>query len=96
MKKCRPYVVVSNDGANKSGTIMLVVPLTIVLKRLDMPTHAVVCGKDAAPVMALCEQVRPTDCYEYPVEFRMLPHAMDEIDLALRNAFWFKEGDHNA
>lgn len=56
----RPVIVVSNNTANKYSPLISVVPLTSTLKRVDIPTHAVIHSLGLVS-MVLCEQVMTID-----------------------------------
>lgn len=62
----RPVVIISNDMNNKFGAVIHFVPLTTKLKKLELPTHALLESdflKD--PSMALCEQTEMMDKNEF-------------------------------
>ena len=59
----RPVVVVQNNLANKHSPTIIVVPITTVLKRMELPTHIPISKnrflkKDS---MILVEQIRAID-----------------------------------
>lgn len=58
----RPVVIASNNASNIFSSIIHVVPLTSVVKRLDLPVHKVVDATFLYKTsMAECEQVRLVD-----------------------------------
>lgn len=65
-KGIRPYVVVSNNRANKHSTVITVVPLsTKISKKRYLPTHCFVSANKSEGItyhsIALCEQVTALD-----------------------------------
>ena len=61
----RPVIVVSNEASNKYSTTITVVPLTSIIKRIDIPTHVLIPvteeRKLVKPTMVLAEQVMTID-----------------------------------
>ena len=61
----RPVIVVSNEASNKYSTTVTVVPLTSIIKRIDIPTHVLIPvaeeRKLVKPTMVLAEQVMTID-----------------------------------
>ena len=52
----RPVLVISNDMANRNSPIITVIPMSSKLKKLELPVHIPVTGKD-------CEMLRD-ECLE--------------------------------
>jgi len=59
----RPVVVVQNNLANKHSPTLIVVPITTVLKKLELPTHIPIKknGFLKRDSMILVEQIRAID-----------------------------------
>lgn len=87
----RPWVIVQNNVGNQHSPTTIVVPLTTVFKRMDIPTHAAVIENNLRPSVAHCEQVRVidiSDSWEYVCT--LSPINMTHIDKALSNTFFFE------
>ena len=53
----RPVLVISNDMANRNSPIITVIPMSSKLKKLELPVHIPVTGKD-------CEMLRDEELEE--------------------------------
>ena len=62
-QKDRPYLIVSNDLANKNSSVLTGVPLTSNLCKKKLPTHCIITIENICnnpPIrtnIALCEQI---------------------------------------
>lgn len=90
----RPWIVVSNDVAIENSPVLLMVPLTGHIQRLDIPSYIPLIWQGIHGSMALCEQVRPMDVRLNEWEYiSTLPkEIMEHIDKAITAAFFFKGG----
>ncbi|MBQ3972432.1 MAG: type II toxin-antitoxin system PemK/MazF family toxin [Selenomonadaceae bacterium] len=57
----RPVVIVSNDICNEVNSIVTVAPMTRQMKRLALPTHAVILAPDGGRSIVLAEQIMTID-----------------------------------
>lgn len=59
--RTRPVIVVQNDHGNEHSNTVIIVPLTTVIKREDLPTHFTIkadqYGNQLRNSQVLCEQV---------------------------------------
>lgn len=93
----RPWVVVQNNLGNRFAPTTLLVPLTTKIKRLDLPTHAIVWYDNLECSMAECEQVRVVDQGDnWDYICTLSSDIMSDVDMALRNAFFYERGAENA
>ena len=89
----RPVVVVQNNLANKHSPTIIVVPITTVLKRMDLPTHIPISKnrflkKDS---IILVEQIRVIDKKRLKAYLGHLkPEQMKLVDNAIVNIFELK------
>lgn len=89
----RPVVVVQNNLANKHSPTIIVVPITTVLKRMELPTHIPISKnrflkKDS---MILVEQIRAIDKKRLKAYLGYLkPEQMKLVDNAIVNIFELK------
>lgn len=89
----RPVVVVQNNLANKHSPTIIVVPITTVLKRMELPTHIPISKnrflkKDS---MILVEQIRAIDKKRLKAYLGHLkPEQMKLVDNAIVNIFELK------
>ena len=89
----RPVVVVQNNLANKYSPTIIVVPITTVLKRMELPTHIPISKnrflkKDS---MILVEQIRAIDKKRLKAYLGHLkPEQMELVDNAIVNVFELK------
>jgi len=89
----RPVVVVQNNLANKHSPTIIVVPITTVLKRMELPTHIPISKnrflkKDS---MILVEQIRVIDKKRLKAYLGYLkPEQMKLVDNAIVNIFELK------
>ena len=89
----RPVVVVQNNLANKHSPTIIVVPITTVLKRMELPTHIPISKnrflkKDS---MILVEQIRVIDKKRLNAYLGYLkPEQMKLVDNAIVNIFELK------
>ena len=85
----RPVVVVQNNLANKHSPTIIVVPITTVLKRMELPTHIPISKnsflkKDS---MIIVEQIRAIDKKRFKAYLGHLkPEQMKLVDNAIANA----------
>lgn len=85
----RPVVVVQNNLANKHSPTIIIVPITTVLKRMELPTHIPISKnrflkKDS---MILVEQIRVIDKKRLKAYLGHLkPEQMKLVDNAIVNA----------
>ncbi len=85
----RPVVVVQNNLANKHSPTIIVVPITTVLKKMELPTHIPISKnrflkKDS---MILVEQIRAIDKKRLKAYLGHLkPEQMKLVDSAIVNA----------
>lgn len=85
----RPVVVVQNNLANKHSPTIIVVPITTVLKKMELPTHIPISKnrflkKDS---MILVEQIRAIDKKRLKAYLGHLkPEQMKLVDNAIVNA----------
>ena len=90
----RPVVVVQNNLANKHSPTIIVVPITTVLKRMELPTHIPISKnrflkKDS---MILVEQIRAIDKKRLKAYLGHLkPEQMKLVDSAIVNAVDLKD-----
>lgn len=89
----RPVVVVQNNLANKHSPTIIVVPITTVLKRMELPTHIPI-GKNRflkKDSMILVEQIRVIDKKRLKAYLGYLkPEQMKLVDNAIVNIFELK------
>ena len=89
----RPVVVVQNNLANKHSPTIIVVPITTVLKRMELPTHIPISKnrflkKDS---MIIVEQIRAIDKKRLKAYLGHLkPEQMKLVDNAIVNIFELK------
>ena len=89
----RPVVVVQNNLANKHSPTIIVVPITTVLKRMELPTHIPISKnrflkKDS---MILVEQIRAIDKKRLKAYLGHLkPEQMKLVNNAIVNVFELK------
>lgn len=89
----RPVVVVQNNLANKHSPTIIIVPITTVLKRMELPTHIPISKnrflkKDS---MILVEQIRAIDKKRLKAYLGHLkPEQMKLVDNAIVNIFELK------
>ena len=89
----RPVVVVQNNLANKHSPTIIVVPITTVLKRMELPTHIPISKnrflkKDS---MIIVEQIRAIDKKRLKAYLGHLkPEQMKLVDNAIVNVFELK------
>ena len=57
----RPVVIISNDVCNEVSSVITVAPLTSRMKRLNLPTHAVIDTPDGGQSVILAEQIMTID-----------------------------------
>lgn len=61
----RPVIIVQNDIGNKYSPTVIVLPITSELKKINMPTHAIIHKSDENGLnvdsMVLAEQIRVID-----------------------------------
>lgn len=57
----RPVVIVSNDICNEVNSVITVAPMTRQMKKLNLPTHAIVDGPDGGQSVVLAEQIMTID-----------------------------------
>lgn len=90
----RPWVIVQNDIGNFHSPTTLLCPMTHKLKRLDLPTHAIVYGMNGSkPSMVLCEQVRVMDVSpDWKYATTLSKADMNKIDRSLWYAFFQGSG----
>lgn len=80
----RPYVVVSNDTGNHFSEICLAVPLTMKIKKLTMPTHAVLNFHGS---MMMCEQIHTIRQVDIDrVAYHLGRHDMAKVDRCLKSS----------
>ena len=80
----RPYVVVSNDIGNHYSGICLVVPLTMKIKKLTMPTHAVLNFHGS---MMLCEQIHTIQQADIDrIAHHLSKTDMEKVDKCLKSS----------
>ena len=89
----RPVVVVQNNLANKHSPTIIIVPITTVLKRMELPTHIPISKnrflkKDS---MILVEQIRAIDKKRLKAYLGHLkPEQMKLVNNAIVNVFELK------
>ena len=89
----RPVVVVQKNLANKHSPTIIIVPITTVLKRMDLPTHISISKnsflkKDS---MIIVEQIRAIDKKRLKAYLGHLkPEQMKLVDDAIVNVFELK------
>ena len=89
----RPVVVVQKNLANKHSPTIIIVPITTVLKRMELPTHIPISKnrflkKDS---MILVEQIRAIDKKRLKAYLGHLkPEQMKLVDNAIVNVFELK------
>ena len=57
----RPVVIISNDICNEVNSIVTVAPMTRQMKRLALPTHALILAPDGGQSIVLAEQITTID-----------------------------------
>ena len=57
----RPVVIISNDICNEVNSIVTIVPMTRQMKRLALPTHAIILAPDGGQSIVLAEQIMTID-----------------------------------
>ena len=57
----RPVVILSNDICNEVNSVITVVPMTRQMKKLNLPTHAVIDAPDGGQSVVLAEQIMTID-----------------------------------
>lgn len=85
----RPVVVVQNNLANKHSPTIIVVPITTVLKRMELPTHIPISKNRFLKKnsMILVEQIRAIDKKRLKAYLGHLkPEQMKLVDSAIVNA----------
>lgn len=89
----RPVVVVQNNLANKHSPTIIVVPITTVLKRMELPTHIPISKNKflKRDSMILIEQIRAIDKKRIKAYLGHLkPEQMKLVDNAIVNIFELK------
>ena len=91
---CRPVVVVSNDVGNSHADVLVVLPMTTHLKKLNQPTHVAMTAEDLTDTnparrfqtsMVLAEQITTISKSALCSYIgRMTDAAMERIDTAVR------------
>lgn len=82
----RPALVVSNDVGNNYSKILIVAPMTGILKKLQLPTHVILngYGLDYTSVV-MCEQLQTINKDEVTKKIGSLNQEdLSKIDTALR------------
>ena len=85
----RPVVVVQNILANKHSPTIIVVPITTVLKRMELPTHIPISKNNflKKDSMVIVEQIRAIDKKRLKAYLGHLkPEQMKLVDNAIANA----------
>ena len=82
----RPYLIVQNNVENYYSPTTIVVPLTTQLRKIRLPTQALVRHRLLRPSAVLCENIITVDLEQQPYEYRctLSQNAMDRVDRALR------------
>lgn len=57
----RPVVIISNDICNEVSSVVTVAPMTRQMKKLNLPTHAVIDTPDGGQSVVLAEQIMTID-----------------------------------
>jgi len=57
----RPVVIISNDICNEVSSVVTVAPMTRQMKKLNLPTHAVIDTPDGGQSVVLAEQIMAID-----------------------------------
>ena len=57
----RPVVIISNDICNEVNSIVTIAPMTRQMKRLALPTHAIILALDGGQSIVLAEQIMTID-----------------------------------
>jgi len=85
----RPVVVVQKNLANKHSPTIIIVPITTVLKRMDLPTHIPISKNNflKKDSMVIVEQIRAIDKKRLKAYLGHLkPEQMKLVDNAIANA----------
>ena len=85
----RPVVVVQKNLANKHSPTIIIVPITTVLKRMDLPTHIPISKNNflKKDSMIIVEQIRAIDKKRLKAYLGHLkPEQMKLVDNAIANA----------
>lgn len=82
----RPALVVSNDVGNEHSKILIVAPMTGVLKKLTLPTHVMLRGYGLTYTsVVMCEQMHAIDKGQVTKKIGAVDQEdMIKIDSALR------------
>lgn len=89
----RPVVVVQKNLANKHSPTIIIVPITTVLKRMDLPTHIPISKNNflKKDSMIIVEQIRAIDKKRLKAYLGHLkPEQMKLVDNAIVNVFELK------
>lgn len=88
----RPWVVVQNNMGNIHSPTTIVVPMTSRKPKRFLPTHVLINWDVLKkPSIILCEQVRTVDIKDdWLYVGRLPPEWMEQVDVSLRNAFWYE------
>ena len=57
----RPVVIISNDVCNEVSSVITVAPMTRRMKKLSLPTHAIIDTPDGGQSVILAEQIMTID-----------------------------------
>ena len=80
----RPVVIISNDVCNEVSSVITVAPLTSRMKKLNLPTHAVIDTPDGGQSVILAEQIMTIDksCLNNRLG-KIKAHDMKKIETAI-------------
>lgn len=91
MDKYRPYIIVSNDGINRTADHVLAVPLTTKVKK-PLPSHCQVIAREVST--ALCEDVEWVDKSRLRNYVKTITgKELENVEKCLRAALDMKPGD---
>ena len=79
----RPVVIISNDVCNEVSSVITVAPLTSRMKRLNLPTHAVIDTPDGGQSVILAEQIMTIDKDLDNKLGKIKAHDMEKIEIAI-------------
>ncbi len=80
----RPVVIISNDVCNEVSSVITVAPLTSRMKRLNLPTHAVIDTPDGGQSVILAEQIMTIDKDLLDNKLgKIKAHDMEKIEIAI-------------
>ena len=91
----RPVVIISNDICNEVNSVITVAPMTRQMKRLALPTHAVIDSPDGGQSVVLAEQIMTIDKSQLDSRMgRIKDYDLEKVEAAILEQLGMK-GEQN-